>query len=249
MTSLAAVLGLAATLARGSALIASLPAPGDAAAGFASAGAAYEAGRVAEARDAYARLAAAGTRTPALCYNLGNACWRLGERGRAVLWYERARRLAPRDEDIRFNLALARAALGGEAGSAWELVDRLVTPRELAWAVVLLAWRGGGGAGGARGRGGPAAEWRGRLTAGVAALAAASALLAARGQDLDRPWGVVVRPGVEVRSGPGDQFTVGFTVPEGRRTLLLNRRPGWAEIGVPRESLKGWVPEEAVERL
>jgi len=54
---------------------------------------------------------------------------------------------------------------------------------------------------------------------------------------------------VEVRSGPGDQYTVRATVPEGRRALILNRRPGWVEIGIPSQSLKGWVVEKDIAKI
>ena len=45
----------------------------------------------------------------ALYYNLGNCYYRLDNIPHAVLSYERAQRLAPSDEDIRFNLQLAQS--------------------------------------------------------------------------------------------------------------------------------------------
>ena len=44
-----------------------------------------------------------------LYYNLGNAYYRMDDITRAVLYYERAIQLAPGDEDIRFNLQMARS--------------------------------------------------------------------------------------------------------------------------------------------
>src|SRR5262245_11751225 len=40
-------------------------------------------------------------------YNIGNCYYKMGQLGRAVLFYERAARLNPDDEDIAFNLRLA----------------------------------------------------------------------------------------------------------------------------------------------
>ena len=62
---------------------------------------------------------------------------------------------------------------------------------------------------------------------------------------------VIVEQKAEVRSGPGGQFSVGFTVPEGRAVTLLNASPqsGYLEIGLPDEGLKGWVRESSVTRL
>ncbi len=45
-----------------------------------------------------------------LLYNLGNANYRQGQIGRAILYYERALKLMPRDRDIESNLDLAHLA-------------------------------------------------------------------------------------------------------------------------------------------
>lgn len=46
-----------------------------------------------------------------LYYNLGNAYYQTGQRGKAILNFERALRLDPNDESIRHNLRIARAEL------------------------------------------------------------------------------------------------------------------------------------------
>ena len=48
----------------------------------------------------------------AVYFNLGNAYLKQGELGKAVFEYRRARNLAPRDADIRANLAFARSLVG-----------------------------------------------------------------------------------------------------------------------------------------
>jgi hypothetical protein len=214
-----------------------------------AAASAYEAGRFADAQAGWERLIAEHGRTAALCYNLGNACFRLGHRGLAIVWYERARRLAPRDEDTRYNLMVARSALQDEEAGGWETTDRILTPNELAWLLAALVWAVGSGCGWALWAGWDWPRWRRVVLWGLPALLLVGAWLGFRLQDLTSPWAVTVQPTIEVRSGPGDQFAVGFTVPEGTRTLILNRRPGWIELGVPAKSLKGWAPEDAVERI
>ena len=44
-----------------------------------------------------------------LFYNMGNAYYKSGELGRAILYYNRALRLSPSDEDIRHNLSIAQS--------------------------------------------------------------------------------------------------------------------------------------------
>ena len=69
----------------------------------------YEAGYYAEAAQIYEELIAQGVEDSALFYNLGNAYFQQGDLGRAVLNFQRAAQLDPRDPDIRANLELARA--------------------------------------------------------------------------------------------------------------------------------------------
>ena len=68
----------------------------------------YQQGHYKQAVKGYERLLVQG-RSAALYYNLGNSYYRLGNIPRAILSYERAQRLAPSDEDIRFNLQLAQS--------------------------------------------------------------------------------------------------------------------------------------------
>ena len=68
----------------------------------------YRRGEFAAARTRYLAAAGTGVRDARLFYNLGNACFKDGRLGEAVVWYERARRLAPRDEDVLANLRFLR---------------------------------------------------------------------------------------------------------------------------------------------
>jgi hypothetical protein len=61
-----------------------------------------------EARDSYLSLTSRDHPVGVVEYNLGNCYFRLGDLGRAVLHYERATRLRPRDADLLHNLRLAR---------------------------------------------------------------------------------------------------------------------------------------------
>jgi hypothetical protein len=221
----------------------------DADAMFRQAGQSFEAGRYAEAASLYERGFAGGARTAALAYNAGNAEFRLGRRGRSVLWFERAREIDPRDGDILFNLGVARSHLQDGDATAWESLDRALTGCELPWVVVLLSWLVLCLAG--------AVLWgwvrwervRWIVLSGGFLLLVSSAWLVVRSHDLSQPWAVVVEQVVEARSGPGENNPVGFTVPEGRRALVTGFRPGWIEIGVPSLGLKGWVREGTVERI
>lgn len=70
---------------------------------------AYKAGRYDVAIAQFSELTQSGLINAKLFYNLGNAYLKQDELGPAILWYERALRLAPDDPDLRFNLTYARS--------------------------------------------------------------------------------------------------------------------------------------------
>jgi len=72
---------------------------------------AYLDGDYARAVSEYQQALELGPPHPDLAYNLANAFYKLGKKGLAVLFYEKALRLRPSDEAARANLALARKSL------------------------------------------------------------------------------------------------------------------------------------------
>jgi hypothetical protein len=95
---------------------------------FKSGAEACEANRLTEAIDAYSKLLALGFRTPEVNVNLGAACARNGQRGKAMVFLLRAVRAAPRDALARNHLADAQ--------------DPNFRPRMPLWSRVSLAeWK------------------------------------------------------------------------------------------------------------
>src|SRR5689334_17765004 len=82
----------------------------------------YEQGKYAEGAGAYEKILQTGTASPALYFNLGNAFFKSGQIGRAIIAYRQAQRLTPRDPDVRANLQFARNQVQGPtlAASRWE---------------------------------------------------------------------------------------------------------------------------------
>ena len=67
----------------------------------------YRSGDFDGARRAYLQVVESGVQDARLFYNLANANFKSGRLGEAILWYERAYKLSPRDEDIVANLRFA----------------------------------------------------------------------------------------------------------------------------------------------
>jgi tetratricopeptide (TPR) repeat protein len=118
----------------------------------------YEAGHYAEAAQMYQQLAEQGVEDSTLFYNLGNAQYQQGNVLQAIINYQHAAQLAPRDADIQANLELALsqsplpmpAAAFGRISAIANATDSWLTVNELAllalglWftlAFLIIAWR------------------------------------------------------------------------------------------------------------
>ena len=71
----------------------------------------YKNSQYQSAIDEYNKLVKQGYEGTSLYYNLGNAHYRLGKVGFAILYYEKALKFSPGDEDTKHNLALAKRNL------------------------------------------------------------------------------------------------------------------------------------------
>lgn len=78
---------------------------------FFDANASYKEGKYEEAVALYKEIEANGFQSSGLYFNLGNSYFKMEDFGRALLYYERAKRLAPRDADVRYNYNYLRREL------------------------------------------------------------------------------------------------------------------------------------------
>ena len=82
----------------------------------AQADSAYNADDFRQAADMYLNVIQTEGPSAKLYYNLGNAYYRLGEMGNAIISYERALRLDPSDKDARNNLAFVNGRITDRPG-------------------------------------------------------------------------------------------------------------------------------------
>ncbi|MDC1068349.1 tetratricopeptide repeat protein [Candidatus Kapabacteria bacterium] len=75
---------------------------------FSNANNLYKSGNFAEAIDSYIKIKDNGYQSPELYYNLANSYYKLDEIGLSILYYEKALKIHPNDEDILFNLNIAK---------------------------------------------------------------------------------------------------------------------------------------------
>src|SRR5262249_3548714 len=174
---------------------------------------------------------------PRAHYNLGNALFRNGKIGEAIVHYRRAYYLAPRDRDIEANLTFARAYRvdktsqpPGPLARAADRALRWMSRSEAAlWTAILLTLAGLALAGWIVWRG---AAWG--VTASVLALLGLYCFVAQQvwtAEVAARP-AVIVVPEVNAASGPGEEFKQVMLLHDGTEVKVRETRGDWLlEIG------------------
>lgn len=216
----------------------------------------YQEGAYADAVREYGRLLQSGVHSGPLYFNLGNAYFKLGETGKAIAYYERARRFIPRDPDLEANLAYARSQAGVDPclPPVWQRILFPLRGRFPAW---LLAWLTSAGYSGAvfllvvhRLSMLPRRPvlWGTGILAGLALVACVS--LAAQLLEDEWPAHAVVVGAAEspARFEPAADGTVHFSLPQGSKVRVTDMRGGWLQIARC-DGRRGWMMSSSLEIL
>jgi hypothetical protein len=208
-----------------------------------------------KAAQLYESIIAAGIANGELYYNLGNACLKRGDLGKAVLCYRTAEMLMPRDEDLQTNLAYARSLTRDQLECRepfavlarfcfWyakltgdELIIGFLAANFLFWLLLTL-------------RGFLKSEIISTVTYGllfVTLVLGASAGIKAYNTRL-RHQGVVIGKEILVRSGSSASDTVLFKLHEGTEFAWLEDEAGWVKIMLC-DDKKGWVQQDVVAKI
>ncbi len=194
-----------------------------------------------------------------LLYNIGN-CWsKLGDVPHAILYYERALRLAPGAEDVQANLDMERAKVVDRVnelpaftlGSVWDRLqggsDVDQWARRSLWACAAMALSA------------ITATWlrarsAKRILLGFASLAlvatVGSAMLAFyRIQQVqDHSAAIIMVPAVEIVGEPRTGSTRLFMLHQGTKLSTLKRQGDWQEVRLSSGAV-GWLPLNAIEAI
>ncbi len=217
----------------------------------------YQEGDYRAALEAYEAVLSAGHESAALHYNLGNAYFKVGDLGRSILEWERARVRSPGDPDVLANLELARSL----TADAIEPLPRFwlfsavswwvgLVPRGPLILIVALAWLAvtGGAMTRILARNADAKRLGSWLaTGGVAVVLILGSNLALRELRIGQPErGVILAAAVPVQSAPADDDDLTlFEVHEGTLVRVYQRAGTWVEI-VLEDGKVGWVPADVV---
>jgi tetratricopeptide (TPR) repeat protein len=110
----------------------------------------FKSGQYSKAIEAYKAIIDKGNVSANLYFNLGNSYFKLNKNADAILNYERAKKLAPNDEDIDFNLRVANLRIVDKIDAAPkfflnEWLDSFLsyfTSNGWAWLTTLALWIG-----------------------------------------------------------------------------------------------------------
>jgi tetratricopeptide (TPR) repeat protein len=207
----------------------------------------------------YQKVLESGAVSDAVLYNLANAHFKNNQLGSAILFYEKAQRLAPHDRDISENLSFARTRIADKVdrppeGVFVSLVKRMTNwlslDAETALAVVFFIAANGAFA----------LFWldvipgfsRLALYASIALLVlfmilGSSNLLRIYWQETVQE-GVVLVEKADVLSGPASDSPILFSVHEGLKVRIENDLPDWVQISLE-NGWNGWVKKEALGEI
>jgi len=214
----------------------------------------YDQGKFAEAAALYEKIE---PKTAHVYYNLGNAWYREGKLGWAILNYERARKLAPRDPDILANLRFAEQRLGvDEVNTPPRAVQRFLrsvmvsrTANEWSTYELVALWLTVFAVG--------AYIFIPKMRMGFLVLAAAGFIGFAISTwalsdevigNRTAPQGVVVTSGVDARFAPLSDSTIHFRLPEGAKIVIREDRDQWLLVERA-DSQQGWVKADTIGRI
>jgi hypothetical protein len=190
------------------------------------------------------KLAHQGWSSTALA-DLGDTWAQAGHPGRAILAYERARLLDPRDAHVKAELAKERqtAGVASPPPSSLERIASLLSPDEwlgLAIAAAALS------ALGLIGIGWSFMRSLSRALAIGGAIAAATTVMVAVWLAPSPGDAIVVQSEV-ARIAPFDKADVAFSADEGAAVRIEQQRGDW--LYVRDRDQTGWLPKSALERI
>ena len=219
----------------------------------------YKGGSYNKAIDEYKQLVDEGYSGVALFYNLGNSYYRIGKLGYAILYYEKALKLSPSDEDVQHNLNFAKlstvdriqplprfflfdwweAILSSFTENGWAYIVFIVYLLLLILIALYVFSR---------------SVFQQKLIffSGIAVvfiLAISISLLIVKiNRDETIKSGIIVEQVVTVKSSPEPNSTDAFVIHEGLKVNLEDKLDTWVKIRLA-DGKVGWIENNLVKQI
>lgn len=216
----------------------------------------YKNNRYQLAIEEYNKLLLDGFAGTSLYYNLGNAHYRLGKVGYAILYYEKALKLSPNDEDVTHNLALAKLNLKDKVDTlppffifnlwegilaafsvtGWTIIVYIIFILVLIVFVVYFFSRS-------------VTEQRISFFTGIGLtvilLLTISLLIVKMNKEFNTKDGVIIETSVIVKSSPDYSSKDSFQIHEGLKVRIEDNVDDWVKIRLDDGKI-GWITEKSL---
>ncbi|MEA3446041.1 MAG: tetratricopeptide repeat protein, partial [Bacteroidota bacterium] len=197
-----------------------------------------------------------GYESAGLFYNLGNAYYKSGELSAAILFYEKAKLLAPNNEDINFNLELANSHVTDKleiipefflvewinsfslmfSTNQWAIAGMIALGLCLIFFLIFLYNR-------------VALIRRFSFYLSMLLLVATISSFIFSSKEAKklsiRDTAIIFSPSVTVKSSPDESGTDLFLLHEGSKVRLIDSIGTWVEISLS-DGNEGWIEKEAI---
>ena len=223
----------------------------DASADFAAANKLYAEGKFSDAANAYEKIIQSGAQSPALWFNAGSAEFKAGHLGKAIAAYRQAELLAPRDAELRANLAFVRNQVQGATvrESSWQNWVGSLTLNEGTMLTAALFWLTLGIFVVRQLRPALVPKLQGvtRILV-VLTIFSATVLGLQAANHFSNGTAVVTVAEATARSGPFDEAQSAFTARDGAELSVLDQRDGWVQVANT-AGKSGWLSTKLVSVL
>ena len=219
----------------------------------------YSGGKYKEALDEWLSVYNSGVRSANLNYNIGNTYFKTNNIPGAILFYERALLLKPADEDLQYNLQIARTlvvdkfneipelffirwynflslTLSTNSWSKISIISFFIFLSALSLYIYSQKYRYK-----------VIGFW---LAIFLLLLSIVSFSFSVRNRNLiyNNPNAIIFSPLVNGKSSPDNSGTDLFVLHEGTRVTVEDDVGGWFEIRLS-DGNKGWVPANSLEKI
>ena len=217
---------------------------------------AYQNEDYSKAIDCYEQIIKSGTTNHKVYYNLGNAYFKEGVLGKAITNYNRALKLSPRDEDASANLKFARLFATDKIQEKnqhffsrqakrftdfWSLNELgLFVTLAYFGLIALILFR-------------ICYRLNKRAFTLIAPILIFLVAIGGLGftlklQNVSLEKGVILENEVDIKSGPGQDWTSQLVAHQGLELAIKGEVEGWYQVSLPNQII-GWVPKVAVEKI
>jgi len=220
---------------------------------------AYNQGLYDSALNTYDQVIKEGVESGELYYNIGNAYYKNNDVASAILYYEKARKLLPNDEDISYNLSIANSmivdkiekvpelfyyrwwnffynALDADAWTIFALISFSFLIVTIGLFIISKK-----------------RQYR-KLSfyIGILFLLITIATFSLASQkyyyNIEHKEAIVFISSITVKSSPTQNAVDLFVIHDGTKVRIIDRIDNWVEIKIQNGSV-GWLPEESLKEI